>query len=89
MGRHGLLVGRWPVENDPGLVEDPRGHLPIAPIAGRPLRELVEEATRAVERAAILDALEKSGGSPTRAARLLGISRASIYNKLKEYEIPT
>jgi transcriptional regulator of acetoin/glycerol metabolism len=26
-----------------------------------------------------------AGGSPARAARLLGVSRASIYNKLKAY----
>jgi DNA-binding NtrC family response regulator len=49
----------------------------------------VDDAVRAVERQAILDALERAGGSPTKAAALLGISRASIYNKLKEYEIST
>src|SRR5690606_39180433 len=57
----------------------------VAP--GRPLKQMVEEAVRAVERQAIVDALDRAGGSPTKAAALLGISRASIYNKLKEYEI--
>ena len=59
----------------------------VAP--GRSLKRMVDDAVRAVERQAILDALERAGGSPTKAAALLGISRASIYNKLKEYEIAT
>ena len=40
---------------------------------------------RAVERAAIAAALEQCQGSPARAAALLGISRASIYTKMKTY----
>jgi DNA-binding NtrC family response regulator len=58
-------------------------------VPGRSLKLMVDDAVRAVERQAILDALERAGGSPTKAAALLGISRASIYNKLKEYEIST
>jgi DNA-binding NtrC family response regulator len=54
---------------------------------GRPLKEMVDEAVKAVERQAILDALDRANGSPTKAAALLGISRASVYNKLKEYRI--
>jgi two-component system response regulator HydG len=53
----------------------------------RPLKERVADAVRRVERAAILDALAAEQGSPSRAARRLGISRASFYNKLKELEI--
>jgi DNA-binding NtrC family response regulator len=56
---------------------------------GRPLKQIVADAARAVERQAIRDALERSDGSPSKAARLLGISRASMYNKLKEYGIST
>ena len=40
---------------------------------------------RSVERGAIEQALAREGGSPAKAARALGISRASIYNKIKEY----
>ena len=40
-----------------------------------------------MEKRAILAALRAESGSPTRAARRLGISRASFYNKLKELEI--
>jgi DNA-binding NtrC family response regulator len=53
----------------------------------RPLKERVAEAARQVERAAILEALKAEEGSPTRAARRLGISRASFYNKVKELGI--
>jgi DNA-binding NtrC family response regulator len=61
--------------------------VPAVAIAGRTLKEIVDDATRAVERAALRDALDRAEGSPTKAARLLGISRASIYNKMKEYGI--
>jgi DNA-binding NtrC family response regulator len=54
---------------------------------GRTLKAIVADAIRAVEKQAIRDALDRAEGSPAKAARLLGISRASIYNKLKEYGI--
>jgi len=56
-------------------------------VGGRSLPEVVAETVRGVERRAILSALEREGGSPTKAAKSLGISRATIYNKMKEYRI--
>jgi DNA-binding NtrC family response regulator len=53
----------------------------------RPLKERVAEVVRDVERQAILDALKAEDGSPTKAAKRLGISRASLYTKLKELDI--
>ena len=38
-----------------------------------------------LERRAILDALERTGGDKREAARLLGISRAKIYQRLKDW----
>ena len=38
-----------------------------------------------VETRAILDALSKTGGNVTQAAKLLGISRATLQNKMKAY----
>jgi DNA-binding NtrC family response regulator len=52
-----------------------------------PLKDRVAQAVRAVEREAIIEALQAEQGSPTRAAKRLGISRASLYNKLKEHDI--
>ena len=52
---------------------------------GRTLKHVVDDAVRAVEQAAIAAALEQCQGSPARAAALLGISRASIYTKMKAY----
>jgi DNA-binding NtrC family response regulator len=42
---------------------------------------------RELERRAISDALESTGGDRLRAAQLLGISKTTIYRKLKEYEL--
>jgi two-component system, NtrC family, response regulator HydG len=53
----------------------------------RPLKARVADVVRQVERQAIVEALRVEDGSPTKAARRLGISRASFYNKLKELEI--
>jgi two-component system, NtrC family, response regulator HydG len=50
------------------------------------LKERVAAVVRAVERQAIVEAL-RAEGSPTKAAKRLGISRASLYAKLKELEI--
>jgi DNA-binding NtrC family response regulator len=45
----------------------------------RPLEEL--------EREAIMAALQRTGGDKRRAAELLGISRAKIYQRLKEWRM--
>jgi DNA-binding NtrC family response regulator len=39
------------------------------------------------DREAILAALRRSGGNKAKAARLLGISRQTIYRKIEEYRI--
>jgi transcriptional regulator of acetoin/glycerol metabolism len=51
----------------------------------------LHQATRAVmqnlEREKILRALNKLEGNRSRAARFLGISRATLYEKLKSYNL--
>jgi DNA-binding NtrC family response regulator len=49
----------------------------------RPLGQAVSELERKMIRAA----LEQSGGNKASTARLLGISRATLYQKLAEYQI--
>ena len=40
-----------------------------------------------IERRAILNALEKTGGNRTRAASVLGIGLRTLQRKLKEYRL--
>jgi transcriptional regulator with PAS, ATPase and Fis domain len=39
------------------------------------------------ERARIREALKKTGGNRAKAAKLLKISRASLYNKIRDYRL--
>ncbi len=45
----------------------------------------LDAARRDTEKEAIVDALARSGGSRTVAARILGVSRSTLYNKLREH----
>jgi transcriptional regulator of acetoin/glycerol metabolism len=58
----------------------------IAGAAAAP-RPAVDEPGPLDERRRILEALHKAGGNRTRAARLLGISRATFYRRLEELSI--
>ena len=53
------------------------------------MKEVVDETVKMVERQAIEEALRREDGSATRAARALGLSRATFYNKLKALGIKT
>jgi two-component system response regulator HydG len=44
---------------------------------------------RELERKAILDAVQVTGGDLLRAAKLLGIGKTTIYRKLKGYRLAT
>jgi DNA-binding NtrC family response regulator len=52
-----------------------------------PLHQATREVTENVERQKIMEALHKAEGNRSRAARLLGISRATLYEKLKTYNL--
>jgi two-component system response regulator AtoC len=51
------------------------------------LRSVARDAVTQAERTRILEALKKTGGNRLKAAKLLRISRASLYNKLRTYQI--
>lgn len=51
------------------------------------LRSIARSAAGQAERARIQEALQQSGGNRAQAARTLKISRASLYNKLRSYDI--
>lgn len=52
-----------------------------------PLHQAKKEAAETVEREKIKEALQKTRGKRSPAARLLGISRAALYQKLKHYDL--
>jgi two-component system response regulator AtoC len=66
-----------PVERGPETVKDQADAAPL------PLADIVRRA----ERDALVAALERAAGNRTLAARVLGVSRATFYNKLKELGI--
>ena len=71
-----LQVNNLPSQLSP-IVDSRRD--PAAPTAVLPLEE--------VERQALVHALEASGGNVTVAARALGLGRATLYRKLKKYDL--
>ena len=58
----------------------------LAELIGRvPLKDLVRESTDAIERMSIEAALELTGDNRASAAEMLGLSRQSLYVKLRRY----
>lgn len=51
------------------------------------LRSATRGAVAQAERSRIVEALKKTGGNRVKAAKLLKISRASLYNKLRAYRL--
>jgi Nif-specific regulatory protein len=47
----------------------------------------IKEATEQMERQMILDALHQSGGNRSQAARIVGLTRQGLLNKIRRYEI--
>ena len=66
--------------------ELPRSVEQLTEIIGRvPLKEVVREATDVIERLCIEAALEMTGDNRASAAEMLGLSRQSLYVKLRRY----
>ena len=51
------------------------------------MKDALNRQVAGAEKEMILEALERTGGNRTKAAKILGISRASLYNKLNQYGI--
>lgn len=94
-----LLDARWPSESaragsnskstttttttsSPGSAESSASATPNSNSNSNSLREIDR-----VERNAIIEALRKSGGNVRDAAKLLGLGQATVYRKLKQYDI--
>jgi len=68
----------------PSVRAQPRGREPQAtPLERLPLKE----AVAVLERRMIADALERTSGNRSEAARQLGIARAQLYLKMEEYGV--
>jgi transcriptional regulator PpsR len=52
-----------------------------------PLESMVRSSIETIERRRIVDVLAHTGGNRTRAAKTLGLSRQSLYAKLKKYRL--
>jgi transcriptional regulator with PAS, ATPase and Fis domain len=62
-------------------------HLAITPVKARAPQAPAATSEEALERQRIIDALDACAGNQTRAAKLLGISRATLVNKLAIHRI--
>lgn len=71
-----LQVGNLPSQLSPAITLE---RAPSAPLAMLPLAE--------IERQALIYTLEATGNNITQAVKALGISRATLYRKLKKYNI--
>jgi transcriptional regulator PpsR len=66
--------------------EQPRSVEQLTELVGRvPLKELVRDATDVVEKLCIEAALQLTGDNRASAAEVLGVSRQSLYVKLRRY----
>jgi len=57
------------------------------PVEDISLKEMCSLASSAMEKEAIMNTLKKTKGNKKKAAELLGISRGSLYNKIKTHNI--
>lgn len=81
-------VGPRPEAPAPGGDNLPAAASRLTELVGRvPLRDLVREATDVIEKLAIEAALELTNNNRASAAEMLGLSRQSLYVKLRRYGI--
>lgn len=79
-------VGRRPSPDVRAGRELPRSVEQLTELVGRvPLKDLVRETTDVIERLCIEAALELTGDNRASAAEILGLSRQSLYVKLRRY----
>jgi DNA-binding NtrC family response regulator len=80
-----MVVAKSDVVGLDDVPRELRGEDGASPRTAKDLRGLARVSTEVVERQTILDALTKTAGNVTHAAKALGISRATLQNKMKAY----
>lgn len=68
-----------------GGAEDGTDNPPMEGAESHPLAQMVKEATEKIERAVITTRLAELRGSRTATAESLGMSRKSLFNKMRQY----
>ena len=84
---HGRTVDLSDLPNDMRAQAPVEEHLPnpLSADASEPLRAIVERATAQVERAYLHRVLHRHGGHLSRSAKAAGITRRTLYSKMKTY----
>jgi DNA-binding NtrC family response regulator len=80
-----MVVAKAAVLDAPDLPAEIRGAATAPAANPKDLKEIARASSDAIEKKAIADALAATGGNVTRAAKALGISRATLQNKMKAY----
>jgi DNA-binding NtrC family response regulator len=82
-----MVVCKGDILDLPNIPLEIRGH-DIAPAANSHLlKGISRESTELVEKRTIADMLRKTAGNVTHTARALGISRATLQNKMKKFNL--
>ncbi len=86
----GLVIREMPPQSTqpPELGGEPGGSTKLTDLVGRvPLKDLVRDTAEIIEKLCIETALSLTDDNRASAADMLGLSRQSLYNKLKRYGI--
>jgi two-component system response regulator HydG len=52
-----------------------------------PIDEKISANRDEIQKTRLINALEQTGGNQTKAARILGVSRITVWNRMKKYGI--
>jgi transcriptional regulator with PAS, ATPase and Fis domain len=80
-----MVVAKHDIVEIADVPRELRGEDDVSGRTTRDLRGLARTSTALVETQTIFDALTRTGGNVTHAAKALGISRATLQNKMKAY----
>ena len=84
-----MVVSQDEVLDVPGLPDKIRGGEEAPRDVAKDLKSIARESSKAVEKQAILDALAGTMGNVSKAAKALGVSRATLQRKMKALGIPS